>query len=77
MPQFISKYSTKDLVEFKSTEPTAENLFGFIEGVSFHKMDAVNHAATYKIHMVNSEEVIDGIAEHDIVKRYSADERPR
>lgn len=69
--QFISKYPLEALVEFqinKDTDP--HNHFGFIREVTFFKSDAVNYATYYSVELVNSQEMIRSVSEHNIVKEY-------
>lgn len=77
MPQFKSTYTCDDLVEFQNQPGDAENKFGFIRGVSFRRVDAVNHVATYTIHLCNKGEVVQEVTEDEIIKLYSIDECKR
>lgn len=77
MPKFESKYTANDLVEFEKSKTCDRNYFARVVEIHFRKTDAVNFSASYTLQLVNSEEIIRDVYEHQIIKLYTLDERAR
>lgn len=77
MPKFESKFTANDLVEYEPSKQAERNLFAFVRAIHFHKSDAVNFAASYTLEIANTQEIKRDVSEHQILKRYVLDERPR